>query len=60
MAKNEPFTLDKWSLELLISMIGKFLLEHKKDQFGFNLEIEMPQLGSAGAGKFQLELITTS
>jgi hypothetical protein len=29
-------------------------------QLGFSSKIEVPQLGSARAGKFQLELITSS
>ena len=33
---------------------------YKFCQLGFSSKIEMPQLGSAQLGKFQLELITTN
>ena len=39
--------------------IGKFLLVFKKIHLGFSSKIEVPQLGLARAGKFQLEPITT-
>ena len=48
-----------WLIVILIRIYNLLLLGKNICQLGFRSKIEMPQLGSAQLGKFQLELITT-